>query len=296
MNAVIPLLLTLVTPPPQVADSIVPVERGMRLDVRNQSGEIRIDTWNRNEVRVQTVDDEGAFTVEQSGSVVRVRPAQGRWRRERTGRGERFEWDENDDGYARFVITVPAYLDLSLRGVETSIVAHGVGGNFSAETVEGAIDVTGGNGTITLHTQEQDVRLENARGRIRIRAGDGDVTVHNVVGELSIEGIESQVHLQGVESALVEVRTVEGDITFEGPILDDGRYRIASHDGNVTLVVPSGTNATVVVTTYDGSFETSFPVTLRESRRRSFQFVLGSGRSEVTLETFDGDIFLRRAN
>lgn len=296
MRTTLLLLLSLPTAAlAQSTDSIVPVERGMRLDVRNLSGNIQVDTWNRDAVRIQTIDGESAFTAERSGSVLRVRPARGRWRREPTARGERFEWDENDRGYARFSITVPAYLGLSLRGIETSITARGIGGDIAAETVEGNIEVVGGNGIISLHSQEGVVRLEGARGQVRIQAGDGDVTVRRFVGELTVQAIESEVLLQGVEARLVEVRTVEGDITFEGVILDDGRYQLTSHEGDVTLEVPPGTNATVSVTSYEGSFETSFPVTMRESRRRSFQFVLGSGRSEVTLDTFSGDIFLRRS-
>ena len=63
----------------------------------------------------------------------------------------------------------------------------------------------------------------------------------------------------------------------------------------MTLVLPSDVNATVSVTNYDGVFETAFPVMLRESRQKQFQFVLGTGRAEVELAAFDGDIYLRRA-
>ena len=54
-------------------------------------------------------------------------------------------------------------------------------------------------------------------------------------------------------------------------------------------------NATVSIATFNGEFESEFPVTLTEARKgKRFSFTLGSGSAQVTLESFQGTIRLVR--
>jgi hypothetical protein len=62
------------------------------------------------------------------------------------------------------------------------------------------------------------------------------------------------------------------------------------------VVVPNGTNASVSVSTFNGELDTTFDIPRFESnaRRRSYNFVMGNGKARLDLETFGGDINLRR--
>lgn len=293
MTAALMLNIVLLLPAQQT-DTTFAVRQGMRLDVRNQEGEIRVRTWGRDAVRVTAGRTGGAaFSVEQSGSIVRVRPERGGWRESRGGNQRRFEWDDSDP-VVDFDITVPAYMALALRGVETDIIVDGVAAEVTAETVEGVVDVRGGAGILTLHSVEGTVRVDGARGRVDAASGDSDVIIRNVQGDITATSVDGDVLLTGIDSRAVTVSTVDGDVSYSGTIYDRGRYRLSTHDGNVTLTVPENTNATVTVTAYDGDFQTSFPIVLRESRQRRFSFTLGDGSAVVELESFDGDIYLRR--
>ena len=49
------------------------------------------------------------------------------------------------------------------------------------------------------------------------------------------------------------------------------------------------------VSTFNGDFESAFPVTLRETRKgKRFSFTIGSGSAQVTLESFQGTVQLVR--
>lgn len=280
--------------PVQQADTTFAVRQGMRLDVRNQEGEIRITAWQRDQIRVTAGrTGSGAFSVDQSGSILRVRPERGGWRESTSGTRRRFEWDDSDP-VVDFDIMVPAYMALTLRGVETDIVVDGVIAEITAETVEGVVDVRGGAGILTLSSAEGLVRVDGPRGRIEASSGDGDVFIRNAQGDINANSVDGDVSLSDIDSRNVTVSTVDGDVSYSGTIYDRGRYRLSTHDGNVTLSVPENTNATVTVTSYDGDFQTSFPIVLRESRQRRFSFTLGDGSAVVELESFDGDIYLRR--
>ena len=59
--------------------------------------------------------------------------------------------------------------------------------------------------------------------------------------------------------------------------------------------MPANANATVSVNTFNGSFESDYPVTLTgKNQRRKFSFTIGNGSARVDLESFGGDIRLAR--
>jgi DUF4097 and DUF4098 domain-containing protein YvlB len=121
------------------------------------------------------------------------------------------------------------------------------------------------------------------------------VSVRDVDGDVSVEAVNGDVVLDGVQGRVIEASTVNGDVNFLGPIVKSGRYRFASHAGDLTVVIPSEVNATISVATFNGDFNSTFPIKLSETGRgKNFNFVLGNGSAEIDLETFEGEINLRR--
>ena len=88
---------------------------------------------------------------------------------------------------------------------------------------------------------------------------------------------------------------MNGDVGYDGPIRNGGRYTLSSHNGDVTLAMPESSSATVSVSTFNGEFESEFPVTLREARKgKRFSFTIGGGSAQVSLESFQGTVQLVR--
>ena len=55
---------------------------------------------------------------------------------------------------------------------------------------------------------------------------------------------------------------MNGDITYDGTIQNGGRYELSTHQGDMAITMPENANATVSVNTFNGSFESDYPVTL----------------------------------
>jgi hypothetical protein len=51
---------------------------------------------------------------------------------------------------------------------------------------------------------------------------------------------------------------------------------------------------TITVATFNGDFESDFPVTIMGTRDKRFSFTIGDGSARLELETFGGSIRLRR--
>lgn len=264
----------------QQIDTTVIAERGQRLQVNAYGGEVTVTAWNRNAVRVQTVTS-GRQRVEISASATTLSVrAQGR---------------HGSSTDADLRITAPAWMSLNLSGVNTTAKVLGIRAPISVETVEGEVDVTGGDGLISLRSVQGSISLKGARGRISVNSVNEDVQVVNSTGEIMAETVNGEITLEAVDAAAVDASTVNGDITYAGPIRTGGRYSLSTHNGDILLTVPEGTSANVAVSTFNGEFESEFPVPLSGTRKgKGFNFILASGSAQVTLESFQGTIELIR--
>ncbi|HXI21659.1 MAG TPA: DUF4097 family beta strand repeat-containing protein [Gemmatimonadales bacterium] len=272
------LLAALATLPMQGTDTTVPVPPRARLSLGNFQGTVTITSWNRSALRVEaTHDDDTHIDINVGGGVVQVR-----------GRS-RYGPPEVD-----YRLTVPAEMSLEISSHSGDVKIQGSRGEVQVQTNEGAITVDGGRGRISLQSVEGDVSLADADGRINIGTVDGGVTVRGARGDLSVNAVDGAITLEDIDASSVDASSVDGAISFTGALHDHGRYRLSSHDGNVTVVTPA-VNAAVTVSTFDGDFESDFPITLNGiSDRKRLNFTLGNGGARLELESFDGTVSLRK--
>ena len=264
----------------QQIDSTVPVGRGQRLEVNAFAGEITVSVWNRDAVRVEA-DAAGSTGVEidRNATTVSIRTS-GR-------RGPPSSVDLR--------VTAPAWMALDLSGVNTEIAVAGTRAGLSAETVQGDVTVKGGEGLVSLRSVQGGVSLTGAKGRLEVNSVNADVEVSASSGEVTAETVNGDVTLDTVDATSVTATSLNGDVAYNGPVKSSGRYALSTHNGDVTLTVAEGTSASVSVSTFNGEFESAFPVTLTESRKgKRFNFTIGSGSAQVTLESFQGTIALVR--
>ena len=259
-------------------DTTVAVQHGQRLQVSAHSAAITIRGWPRSSVRLKTGNDEGAPRLELSSGAVVV---QGDTRR-------------GTPSDADIELTIPSWMAVSVDGVDGDIHIDGIDAPISAETVQGSIAVHGGQGVIVLHSVEGTVTLSGARGRIDVASINADVRVTDVDGDIAAETVNGGIDLLRVTSGNAEANTVNGDISYSGPIRDGGRYHLATHNGDVTIGLAPTASAQVSVSTFQGEFQSDFPVTLRDRLGKRFGFTLGGGGARVDLDSFQGTIRLAR--
>lgn len=260
-------------------DTTVAVQRGQRLEISAQAGEITVRTWTRNAVRIQATGEHLArLGIDQSPSTISVRGVSAR-------------------GFppkVAFELTVPTWMGVRLSGVNTIMHVTGTDGAVTVETVNGDVDVTGGNGVVSLRSVEGAIKLVGAKGKVDVGSVNSDVTVIGVSGDLQAETVNGDVELEKVQSDNVDANTVNGDVVYDGSIRPNGRYRFVTHNGDIAVTVAEGTSAVVSVSTFQGEFESAFPVTLTGRKGKQFDFTLGSGSARLELESFAGTIRLER--
>jgi DUF4097 and DUF4098 domain-containing protein YvlB len=261
-----------------VPDTVVPVQPGDTLVVETLSGSLRVRGAEGSELRV--IHDAGG------SDGVEVRRRGGRVRLGSVGvaRGSRQEVE----------LRIPRGMPVEVRGSELEVDVEGVEAPVSVRTVDGDVEIQGAVGQVRARSVEGSVTVVEVEGPVTATTVDDDVTVAEVSGPVSAETTDGDVRLRNVSGPRIHGQTVDGDVAFEGALAAGGRTTLITHDGSLRVGLPRGTDARVSVSTYGGSFESEFPVTVeRLSGSGEMSFVLGTGSAELILQAFDGEIGLR---
>jgi hypothetical protein len=269
---------------PQISpDTVVAVTRGFRLDVETGSVDVRVEVrgWGRDEV---SVDASQNMRLTRDGSLVRVRPMS-------TGRSQQGRGRTS----ASYVISVPAWLPVTIEGSNAIVTIEGVAADISVETVNGSIRIRGGEGRIDAHSVHSTVTIEEPRGPVEATSMNEDVRVSGATGQVQVESVNGDVRVVGGQSTDVLATTVNGGIDLEVPIQAGGLYRLSTHNGRVRMTIQDGASAAVTASTYAGDFRTTFPVPITERTRTGrTTFMIGSGSARIEASSFNGSIEFRR--
>jgi len=263
-------------------DQTVSVSRGARLAIDNYAGEVVIRVWDKDAVRVQArhnartkVDIHADANIVTVGAATPVKA----------------------NGSIDYDIAVPAWMPLKIEGHYDFVTVEGVQSDISVTTVRGDI-VLKNIGSVIAKTIEGAIEVDGARGKTALSSVNEDIKIAGVSGDLSADTTNGSITLARIESTNVEIATVNGDITYEGQLPAKAHFSFSTHGGDITLTVPDGANATFNVRTYSGEFGTSVPVKGPDAssvrRGKRVTYTLGNGSAEVELESFGGDIRLRR--
>jgi hypothetical protein len=259
------------------ADTVVELRRGDRVVLERLSGEVSVSTWARDQLELRGGDDDLALLVRRSGSTVRI------VRDDRKGRRRSVEVS----------IRLPSWVDLAVGGASLDVWIDGVDGRVEVNNVDGDIWVRDAAGVVDVRTIEGEIDISSAYGGVTATSQSDDVRMRDVSGPVSVHSGSGDIELMGVESASVRAETQDGDIVFSGTIAHEGDYAFFVHDGDATIAIPSNSSAQIGVSTFDGEFESEFPVVIqRFTGGREFDFQLGTGEARIQIQVFDGEIRL----
>jgi DUF4097 and DUF4098 domain-containing protein YvlB len=264
-------------------DQTVQVQKGTKLDVSNYAGDVNIKTWDKDAVRVEANhSDREIVDVKQGEQTLTIRS--------RSARG-------GPPRSIDYTISVPSWMAISISGTYADVTLEGVGGDVSVETTRGDITLHGGNGFVSLKSVQGEITADKAKGRIEVRSINESIHLADIAGDLSAETTNGSILLDRIDSSNVDLYTVNGDISYDGPIRDKGAYRLTTHNGMIAMAVPEKANATLIVRTYNGGIRSTFPLKTgddSQQRHKRLTMTMGNGSAHIELESFGGTIALRR--
>lgn len=262
---------------PQQTDTTFTVRPGGTVVTETWAGSIRVRSWDQDRIRLRA---QGPSDVEirVDGATVRIDAGSSR-------------------DHARAVeldITVPRRFGVRAEGVQIDADVADLEGDVSIETVQGQVRIANVTGRITANSTQGRVEISGSRGSLKAGNVNESIRITDHEGDIAATAVNGPVVLAGIRSGSVAAETMNGEVRFEGEIRDGGRYHFETHNGDVTVAVPGGANASVFIETWSGEIEADFPIQLRGTRtRQSLTFDIGRGGARLELSSFGGAIRLR---
>jgi len=246
------------------------------------NGDVVVTGGSANQIRVRARTESGAIRFTSTGSRAILEPAAGR---------------RCEDGH--YELTVPAGARVSASSWSGSVTLRGVHGDADVHSQSADVDVRDAGARLDIETLSGDVTVQGVASDASIRTVNGDVSLSGARGDVEIETVSGDLDMHDIVARQVRTRTTSGDISFAGQIQSDGRYEFNTHSGDIGLVLPPNVGAQLSISTFNGSIDSDFPVTLRAgehgigaNQAKRLNFTLGQGNARIVAETFSGEVTL----
>ncbi len=265
-------------------DTVVVFDAKGAVSVSCPGGAVIVTGSDKNEIRVRARTDNGAIRFTSNGARATLEPA--------SGRG-------CSDGH--FELTVPVGTKVVATSWSGSVSVKGIHGDIEAHSQSGDIQIRDAGARVDVEALSGDVVVAGVKGEARINTVSGSVQLSGARGDMEIESVSGDIELRDVIARQVRTHTTSGEVSFTGQIIDGGRYEFNTHSGEITLAVPNDIGAELSISTFSGGIDSDFPITLKAgehgigaSQAKRLNFTVGRGTARITVETFSGDITLKR--
>ena len=266
----------------EVDETIDAAAKG-HVDISNVAGEINVEGWSRNSVRVEGTLGENVeeLVLERDDDVVIVKVKVPRHSRNKIS--------------SEITVYVPEASSIDVSGVSADIDIEGVTGEQSLHTVSGDVRAEA-HAAIDAHSVSGDVRIEGDGKVMEVRANtvSGDVDVSGVNGEIAAEAVSGDVIVSAGTIERFAAETVNGDIELSGKLARGGMIAASSVNGDVDIRFDGPVSADFDIETFNGDIDCCFGPEPRRTSKYApgleLEFSEGAGDGSVTIETLNGDI------
>jgi len=293
-----------------------PLEPGGKVEVRNISGDIQVRTWEKNEVKIEALKVSRAESKEKAEE--NARKVKINVYREDGILKVKTEYPEkrtkNLNVSVDFTLTVPSGAPVKAASVSGDIRLEDIGGKAVAGTTSGDVEIHGAAAGARAASVSGDVTATDVKGGLYAKSVSGDIEADRVTGDTELSTVSGEVTAQGIEGDLeagsvsgdirlrdirgaevVKAKSLSGDVLYDGELGAGTRISLKAHSGDVVAVLPGSSAFDLEASTFSGDIESAFEVLASgKIEKKSLKGSVNGGGADVRLETFSGDITLKK--
>lgn len=265
-----------------------------RIDVSNVKGSVTVTAWDKAEVAIGGMLGEGArgLAIEGGGDHLGIKvqapERQGGW----------FSWGADTRmGATVLDLKVPSTAALRIEVVSADVSVSGVAGR--------SLDVNGISGKLHLDSGADEVEVDSVSGpidlvgtatRAHLQTVSGNIRARGVGGKLRFETVSGDISADNRSYRELDASTVSGSIELRGMPEPAARVSVESMSGDVRLYLPAVISASLRASSFSGSIRSDFGTVERPDHGPGSRLdaTSGSGEGRVKIETFSGDVEIRR--
>jgi DUF4097 and DUF4098 domain-containing protein YvlB len=251
---------------------------------------VRVTGWDKNEVKVTGTlgDDTEGLSTSGEGSHIEIEveiPDR------QHGRGRR-------DYESTLEIWVPTDSRLDVETVSARIEVSDMTGKLDLESVSGSVGVDGSPSAADVETVSGGITISGSQTRVSAESVSGNIELSGVAERVEVATVSGRIKVEAGQIDRGDFETVSGNITLEGSLGSGASLDLECHSGNVDLLIPADTSASFEVSSFSGEIRNDFgPAAKRTSKYapgKYLEFVTGSGSADVSIETFSGNVYLKK--
>jgi DUF4097 and DUF4098 domain-containing protein YvlB len=263
------------------------------VSIDNVKGEVTVTAWDKPQVEVSGSLGSGArpLKIEGDDRNLDIKVSGGddsRW----------FSWkSDNSMGSTILNVRVPKGVSLDINVVSAPVTIDGLdGGKVNVESVSGRVRMNARTRSISLNTVSGSIDLGGHADDATLQTVSGDVTAPSVGSTLKAETVSGHMSINGGPYRRAELSTVSGDLQLGGGIEGDGSINIDSMSGDVQVSVPANLSARITASSFSGQLRSDFGEAKKgdEGPGSELDATAGNGRGKLHVETFSGDLKIRK--
>ncbi|HEV7700064.1 MAG TPA: DUF4097 family beta strand repeat-containing protein [Pyrinomonadaceae bacterium] len=234
----------------------IAVTANVNLNLCVTEGTLKVNGWNRNEVRVYVENGSkfGFKIIDKASDGKAVWIGISSFNQKY---GNECIWGEDIE------VDVPVGTTLNLSGKSIQATVDTVK-RVSVKSAGGDITVRNVKNGVTALTYEGDITLEESSGQISLETTTGNIMVFDAgptdIGDaFKAKTNGGAISLQRVIHRAIEVSSISGSVYFNGELKSGGTYSLSTTNGTIRLTLPANTGCKLAATFTSGSFASEFP-------------------------------------
>ncbi|MEQ1605673.1 MAG: DUF4097 family beta strand repeat-containing protein [Pyrinomonadaceae bacterium] len=265
-----------------------------------REGSVKINGWNRNEVRV-FIEDGSKFAFSTTQKNNKGEPV---WIKLVSAESKN-KYGPNSECISGGEIQVDAPINatISIRGYDINTTIDTVrkvevtvtGGDVSVRNVTSGIMVSAGRGDVTVDSSQGKMNLETTTGNILVFEG-GPSEIGDAFRAKTNNGA---IVLQTLDFRQITVGSVTGSVAYTGEIQNGGSYDMNTSKGSIRLTIPVKSSFQMWATYGFGNFSSEIPIDIATENImpgpiKTVRGKAGTGGATLKLTTNNGSISIKK--
>ena len=299
MKLMSPLMIALVLAGSATALAGTPINESRdadataRIDISNVRGSVTVSGWEQNRVEISGTLGKGSkgLRIDGSGSRINIqveKPESSGW----------FNWGSNSKMEDSILdIRVPQAAELHIETVSAEVTVTGSSGQLlNVDSVSGKIRLDSNARELEVGSVSGRVELSGSGERAHVETVSGDIDSRANRGRLKLETVSGNIAAATDTYREFSASSVSGDISLRGKPTDDARVDAETMSGDIRIDASADLSARIEAETFSGRIRTDFGKVEEPEHGpgRSLDTTVGGGSARIKIDTFSGDISIRR--
>lgn len=212
----------------------------------------------------------------------------------------------NNHASVDFEVTAPAGTSVIAKSISGDVQVKNIKGDVRVESVSGSVAAIGTPNLSSIKTVSGDLELVGLAiaSDVAISTISGDLKLRNIKARVvNAESVSGEMILTDITCDRATVKSVSGDIEYNGPLAKGGRYEMKTHSGDIRLTMPTDAGFEIEAQSWSGEVRSDLAVTTRAGgsvmggpgQKKGLRGTHGDGSAWLALGTFSGDITVAKA-